>query len=144
MSSQPPRIVVVEDNPADVALLRRALEEQGQHFELIVLSDGEQAVQFVDKQRLGNEAVPCVILLDLHLPRVDGTTVLEAISNTPPLDHVKVAVWTTLASPTEHADALRLGADLYTLKPNAVEGFWEMAEVLLEMCNSHALGTTTV
>lgn len=138
MTGKPPRIVVIEDNPADVALLRRALDEQGEEYDFLVISDGEKALRFVDEQREAVDLVPCVILLDLHLPRHDGAAVLRAIAREPKLNHVQVAVWTTLASPLEKEEAMRCGADLYRLKPTSLEGFWELAEILLELCHGRA------
>jgi len=77
---RPARIVVIEDNPADVDLLRYALDRQGEAYELEVLGDGEQALQFVHEHRTGKrDPEPCVIILDLHLPKYDGLEVLRAI-----------------------------------------------------------------
>jgi len=143
MNSNLPRILIVEDNPADVALLHHALAEQGEPVEIIVLTDGEQAVRFVEQQRTGESSAPCVILLDLHLPRIDGAGVLKSIAKSPKLDHVHVAVWTTLASPAEQEEALRLGADFYHLKPTSLEGYWTIAKLLIDMCHGRPVGTAT-
>jgi CheY-like chemotaxis protein len=80
-----------------------------------------------------------VILLDLHLPRQDGGAVLKAISREPALANVHVAVWTTLGSPREREEALSYGADLYRLKPTSLEGYWELAALLIEMCHGQVL-----
>lgn len=138
-----PLIVVVEDNPADIVLLRHALQDQDPNIRIQVLSDGEQALKFVEEQRFAQESVPCVILLDLHLPRRDGNDVLRAISLQPKLDHVRIAVWTTLASPEERERALSFGADLYQIKPTVLEGFWELAAKLIDLCHGRATKTTT-
>lgn len=141
MPKQAPLIVLVEDNPADVALIRRAVNELDSSVEIKVLSDGEQALRFVDEQRDGEHRHPCAVLLDLHLPRHDGNAVLRAISRTPALEHVRVAVWTTLASPAERAEAMDLGANLYLMKPNNIDGFWDIASKLIELCHERAVGT---
>lgn len=141
MSKSAPLIVFIEDNPADVSMMRRAIGELDDKVEFRVLSDGEQALRFVEDYRKSDEPLPCVILLDLHLPRHDGNSVLRAINREPILEHVQVAVWTTLASPSEREETVRLGAALYQLKPNTVEGFWELAGKLLDLCHGRAVGT---
>src|ERR671911_1403628 len=95
----PQRIVVIEDNPAETVLLRHALDEQGEPYVLEVLTDGESALEFVRAHCHECRPEPCLIVLDLHLPRYDGATVLRAIRCAPELAHVKVVVLTSMASP---------------------------------------------
>src|SRR6478609_9559285 len=88
---QAARIVIIEDNEGDIQLLRLALDEQKEAYELEILKDGEEALRFVQEHRSGiREPEPCVILLDLHLPRYDGIAILHAIRGTPPLEHIKI------------------------------------------------------
>src|ERR1700679_2050438 len=78
------KIVVVEDNSADVFLLRHALDQHQEGYILDVLRDGEEAIEFVNRHRsAGPHADPCVIVLDLHLPKYDGTAVLRGIKEEP-------------------------------------------------------------
>src|SRR5579871_2292415 len=87
----PARILVIEDSPADILLLRHALDEHGDEYEIQVLKDGAEALQFVASQRNAkHELHPCVIVLDLHLPKHNGLTVLEAIRQAPALLHLHV------------------------------------------------------
>ena len=80
----PAKIVVVEDNSADVFLLRHALDQHAEEYILDVLRDGEEAIEFVNRQRsVGPHGEPCVIVLDLHLPKHDGTAVLKVIRRNP-------------------------------------------------------------
>ncbi len=65
---QPARILVIEDNPFDIVLLRHALDKQGEDYELEILSNGEEALRFVHEHRTRvREPEPCVILLDRYL-----------------------------------------------------------------------------
>src|SRR5712671_5847759 len=85
------KILIVEDNPADILWLRHALDQQGEKYDLQVLLDGEAALRFVDEHRTGlREPEPCVILLDLHLPKYDGIEVLRAVKRVPALAHIHV------------------------------------------------------
>ena len=68
-----PTILVIEDNMADVFLIRHALDQHGEAYQLEVLPDGEAALGFVAEHRSGiRQHDPCVILLDLYLPKTTG------------------------------------------------------------------------
>jgi len=131
----PAKIVVVEDNSADVFLLRHALDQHKEEYLLEVLRDGEEAMQFVDRQRLvGRHSEPCVIVLDLHLPKHDGTAVLKVIRKEPALAFVHVVALTTLASPRDEQEVRELGVRLYKAKPTLVEEWIKLAGEILEIC----------
>ena len=133
-SRNPHHIVMIEDNPADTTLLRHALDEQGEPFTLQVLRDGESALQFV-RDHCREQREPCLIILDLHLPRYDGATVLRAIRSEPELAKVYVVVLTTMASPTEKAEVFELGVDSYRTKPMNWDENLELARDLMDICN---------
>jgi CheY-like chemotaxis protein len=134
-SASPHRIVMIEDNPADTTLLRHALDEQAEPFTLEVLRDGESALQFVRDHCRQVRPEPCLIVLDLHLPRYDGATVLRAIRSEPELANVHVVVLTTMASPTEKAEVFALGVDSYRTKPMNWEENVQLARDLIAICN---------
>jgi CheY-like chemotaxis protein len=128
------RILVVEDNPADVFLLRHALTGKGETFEMEVVQDGGQALQYVRSQwKRGPDSKPCVILLDLHLPKEDGIEVLRAIRQESDLAHVSVVVVTSMATPREEAELQALGAD-YRLKPKTLSEYSDLAADLIAIC----------
>ena len=67
------RILVIEDNSADVFLLGRALDKQDRRFELTRLADGDDALAFIRREgAYANAAIPNLILVDLNLPKYDG------------------------------------------------------------------------
>ena len=132
----PAKIVVVEDNSADVFLLRHALDQHDESYLLEVLRDGEEAIDFVNRQRsAGQEAEPCVIVLDLHLPKHDGTAVLKVIKQEPALALVHVVALTTLASPKDEQEVRALGVRLYKAKPTLVEEWIKLAGEILAICH---------
>jgi CheY-like chemotaxis protein len=131
---QPHRILLIEDNPADTLLLRHALNEQNEPYTLEVLPDGEAALRYVRQHCLGNVPEPCLIILDLHLPRYDGSTILRAIRSEPELSNVAIAVVTSSASPMEKAEVLALGVQLYRNKPLSYDETVELARELIEIC----------
>lgn len=136
------RILIVEDNPSDIYVLRRALERQEEPVEIEVLSDGEAALNFIRNQRGASaELKPCVIVLDLHLPKHDGLEVLKAIRQEPVLTHIKIVVMTNAASPREAAELEDMGAH-YRLKPSRLAEFDELAAELIALCKGLQLSST--
>ena len=132
---QPARIVVIDDSQTDVLLLRQALDLHHEPYELTVLNDGEEALQFVHQHRkLSHEPDPCVIVLDLHLPRYDGLAVLRAIKREPMLANISVVILTTVASPEEEVEMARLGVRLYQAKPMDLKELTAVAGRILEIC----------
>jgi CheY-like chemotaxis protein len=133
--SSPAKIVVVEDNSADVFLLRHALDQHDEEYVLDVLHDGEEAIEFVNRQRTASPSEePCVIVLDLHLPKHDGTVVLKVIKQEPALAFVNIVALTTLASPKDEQEVRDLGVRLYRAKPTLIEEWIKLAGEILDIC----------
>src|SRR5512140_3465470 len=95
------RILLVEDNPADVYLIEEALRTHGVHYEMKWLRDGEQALALLAEV---NVESPDLVLLDLNLPRVDGKEVLARIRQTPAFATTLVAIMTSSDSPQDRRD----------------------------------------
>ena len=129
-----PSIVVIEDNSADIDLLRYALGQLETEYELEVLRDGAEALQFVEQHRRGIRTPdPCVIVLDLHLPRYDGLEVLHAIKRTPPIAHIHVVVLTGSASPREEGEIRGLNGICFQ-KPSELDAYLKLAADLMKIC----------
>jgi len=125
---------MIEDNPADVVLWRMALDGCGEEHSLEILPDGEAALKFVHAHRAGlHKPEPCVILLDLYLPKHNGLEVLRAIKDEPALAHIQVVVWTSVASQGDLREVERLGA-ICRQKPGGLDEFQKLAIEVLEMC----------
>ena len=125
---------MIDDNEGDIGLLRHALDKQGEEYELAILRDGEQALQFVYGHPSGVRE-PCVILLDLHLPCYDGMTILRAIRQAPALEHIHVVVLSGLASSPQLAEIASLGA-AYKTKPSTLDELVELAAEIIAICKS--------
>jgi CheY-like chemotaxis protein len=127
----PLRILLVEDNPGDVYLMRTTLTEQGLHYTLEVLPDGQAAIDFFNGIAVQVDApAPDLILLDLTLPRVEGMDVLRHIKSIPQCAHIFTVILSGLDTPTTRAEAMQLGADAYILKPGTLEGFEEFSVLI--------------
>jgi len=124
----------VEDNDADVFMLRCALDDQGEAYELIVLADGEEAIQFVEEQRLSPQTYePCVILIDLHLPKQDGLEVLRAIRRAPVLERIHVILLSSVASPQQQEEIQAMGGD-FRIKPSELDEVYAFAAEVIAIC----------
>lgn len=127
-------ILLVEDNAADIYLLRQALKGTGLNIELTVIEDGAEALAFVRGQ--GNYAalpVPDLAVLDLNLPKNGGTAVLEAMRKSESLSHVPVAIMSSTATPREQARTKELGIEHFITKPPDLDDFLQIGQVLKKM-----------
>lgn len=111
-------ILLVEDNPDDVALTRRALRKSGILNELIEAHDGVEAVEYLlgtpDRQP---GRLPSIVLLDLKLPRLDGLQVLERIRSEPRTQMLPVVVLTSSNEQRDLVESYRLRVNSYIRKP---------------------------
>lgn len=128
------QILLIEDNPADVYLLRRAfaaaeLECEVKHFE-----DGAEALAFVRGLEGDVTAYsPDLAILDLNLPKNDGVEVLQAIRASRAFFDVPVAVLSSSASPRERARIEQFGIGCYITKPADFDEFLKIGPALREL-----------
>ncbi len=106
------RIWVVEDNPPDVILLKHALKTHGVSADLDVIQDGESAIRRLTELAGGSGLPPDLVILDINLPRHDGTEILARIASNRAISGLSVVVMTSSDSPAEHARVQGLGAEL--------------------------------
>ena len=130
MVEAPAQIVLVEDNPGDVHLIRLALRQAGVACEVRVLKDGEEGMALAHRQGAHADRVPDLIVLDLNLPKHDGLEVLAALRADPVLAEVPVVVFSSSTSPRERARAEELGAAQFLAKPPDLDAFLTVGSVL--------------
>ena len=132
-------IVLVEDNPGDVALVREALYEHEIRSELTVLFDGERAFELFD--RLDRERMRCpdLVLLDLKLPKRDGHEVLEHMRASVQCAHVPVVVVTSSNAREDRDKAAKLGATRYIRKPHRLDEFIQLGAIFKEILTGTTL-----
>jgi len=125
-------ILLVEDNPDDVRLTRRALKQNNITNDLVVMNDGVEAVDYLIKTVTdgGQGVLPTVILLDLKLPRMDGFEVLRRIRADERLKRLPVVVLTTSKEDLDILKSYDLGANSYIRKPVDFEQFIEAVRQL--------------
>jgi CheY-like chemotaxis protein len=119
----------VEDNPADVELTLRALRKSHIANEIIVLRDGQQALDyfFAKGAYVGRNTTkqPKVVLLDLKLPKIDGLEVLKELKNNEKTRTIPVVVLTSSKEESDVLKSYKLGANSYLVKPVDFDRFLE-------------------
>jgi CheY-like chemotaxis protein len=127
LQSQVVDVLLVEDDPGDVLMTREAFGQHKIRNELHVVTDGEQALQFL--RRTGDYADaprPGLILLDLNLPRRDGLEVLAEVKADPVLKVIPVVILTTSQAQQDVLRSYTLHANAYVSKPVDFERFMDV------------------
>jgi CheY-like chemotaxis protein len=119
----PVQILLVEDNPQDIEITRRALERGRVMNELTVARDGQEALDILFGRVEGEETKPGLILLDLNLPKVGGLEVLEKIKADPKLKRIPIVVLTVSTREEDIVRSYDLGVNTFITKPVRFEDF---------------------
>lgn len=133
MQQELKRILLVEDSPQDVELILTALAENNLANEVIVVRDGEEALDYLYRRgvfRLRMAGNPVVVLLDLKLPKVDGLEVLAQLKSDSELRRVPVAVLTSSREEQDLIKSYDLGTNAYVVKP---VNFHEFVDTIKEL-----------
>ena len=115
-------ILLVEDNPTDLDLTRRALTRRKLGNPIEVVRDGEEALAFLARWETG-APLPALILLDLKLPKMSGLEVLRQIKRHPQFAAIPVVILTTSAEDSDIRKAYQFGVNSYIVKPMDFEKF---------------------
>ena len=127
----PITILLAEDNPGDVFLVRRAMEKNGLDVQLVVVEDGQSALRYIDSVDADpSVAPPSLALLDLNLPRANGNRILTRIRQSPRFKSIPIIIVTSSDSPMDRDAAAKLGATGYFQKPGDLAGFMQLGQVV--------------
>lgn len=134
------RILLVEDSPSDVRLVREALKKTAMPLQITVARDGLEAMEYLHQAAAGAGNCPDLVLLDLNLPRKNGREVLAEVKASPGLRQIPVIVMTSSRSEEDVEQAYSLNANCYIVKPadfreyehvaRAIEDFWFLTATL--------------
>ena len=136
-------ILLVEDSPTDIMIVREVLERSGPRNTVHVVEDGAEALRFLRREASYRSAPrPDLVLLDLNLPGINGQEVLAAIKHDPRLVTIPVVVLTSSQNEADVAGAYRQLANCYVTKPvdyqdftdtvQRIERFWLEVATLTE------------
>lgn len=139
------KILIVEDSPSDVRLVREALRNSEFLVHLYVCKDGVEAIEYLERSKSGQNSLPDLILLDLNLPLKSGHEVLNQVKHDPRLKKIPVLIMTSSVDEKDLAAAYDLNANCYIRKPldlveyervvRAIEDFWLTTVTLPETYN---------
>jgi CheY-like chemotaxis protein len=117
-------ILVIEDNPADIRLIKEAIRDCGLDVVLETAQDGEQALKFLKRENeYENAQRPSLIFLDLNLPRGTSKDILRFLKTNPNLRMIPVAVLTSSDAERDIREAYELYANCYLRKPVELDAF---------------------
>lgn len=120
-------VLLVEDDEVDAMTVKRALRDLNITNRLDVVSDGEEALAYL--LRPGNRK-PCIILLDLNMPRMNGIEFLTRVKQIPALRPIPVVVMTTSREEQDKVDSFNLGVAGYMIKPADYLQFVEVVRTI--------------
>lgn len=135
LTNVPETILMVEDDSNDVLLVRRAFRKAGINTKINIVSDGEEAINYLTRKGKYKEngdryPMPTLILLDLKLPRVNGLEVLEWLRQQPELKRLLVVVLTSSQENPDLNKAYDLGVNSYLVKPVSFDSLVNLMDCL--------------
>lgn len=138
----PPQILLAEDNPADVALVREAFKEHDVSCGLHVVKDGAEAIGFIERLDADRREPPLdLLLLDMHLPKHDGADILKRLRSTERYAQTPVIVMTGSTSTQDEEAADRNAALHYFRKPSSAAQFLELGAIVKDLLAGRRLGS---
>lgn len=120
-------ILLVEDDQVDVMTVKRSFKEQGVLNKLIVTRHGEEALSYLNKPEQG---LPCVILLDINMPKMNGLELLDILKNHTVFKNIPVIMLTSSKEQQDVDNCFDLGISGYILKPVDYQQFMISIQVL--------------
>jgi CheY-like chemotaxis protein len=130
-------VLLVEDNPTDVFVIREVVEDCGLNLYLRVANNGQDALRYLKElEKTEEKSWPVLILLDLNLPKLSGIDVLRQLRSDSPWKSTPVIVVTSSTAESDRAAVRRLGAEAYFQKPNNLEGYKKLAKLMITILGS--------
>jgi len=132
------RILIAEDNTADVLLVRQSLEMHGVNAETEIVTDGESALAYLSRMGSpGEPPCPDLLLLDLNLPKADGAQVLSELRKHPQCCTTPVIIMTSSQAPRDRTRMAELGIAHYFPKPLDLDAFLALGGIVREVLRPH-------
>jgi CheY-like chemotaxis protein len=127
-------ILLAEDNQGDIWLVQQSLVEHRVAYELHIVRDGGEALDFIAHMgEAGGPPCPDVVLLDLNLPKATGAEVLAEFRKHPACMHTPVVAVTSSDAPKDRARMAELGVVRYFKKPSDLAAFLQLGNIVREI-----------
>jgi CheY-like chemotaxis protein len=127
-------VLLVEDNPTDVFVIKEVIKQSELNLDLRVASDGQEALSyFQDLARSEKPSCPALVLLDLNLPKVGGIEVLRQLREGTPCNRTPVIVVTSSTAEADRVAVQRLGAEAVFHKPSNLSAYMQLAPLIKQL-----------
>ena len=126
----------MEDNPADVVLVKEALRQHQVDHSLTLVTNGEEAIDLIQRLDAERKSLPDLILLDLKLPKKSGFEVLQRMRLSDRWSRVPVMILTSSDAQEDKQRAELLGITKYVVKPHQFEEFLEIGGIVQDLLSS--------
>ena len=123
-------ILLAEDDPDDRSLIQDAFRTLGAEHALSMVENGEEVIPILEKN-LSEGKQPNLVVLDLNMPKLNGTQTLERMKMDERFKHIPVIIYSTALNPWSHEKCLQLGAYDSIIKSSTYEGIVETAKSFL-------------
>jgi len=128
------RIFLADDDSEDRSIIQNAMELLDAPDVMQFANDGEELLELLDKS-LHASSAPCLIVLDLNMPKINGTQTLGRLKNDDRLKHIPVIIYSTSINPVEREKCLSLGAHSFITKPISFKECKQIAQSFLDFCS---------
>jgi len=125
------QILLVEDDPDDVELLKEALKDNRVLYSIDVVMQGDEVIPHLEN----TDILPEIILLDLNLPKIHGKEILKVLKSGNAFRDIPVVILTTSSTKTDIEYCLGAGAETFITKPTNTEGFDQMVTKIVEIAS---------
>jgi DNA-binding response OmpR family regulator len=134
-----PKVLLIEDNKADIILIKKAFQKNNYNFNLMVKLNGEEGIDYLRTTAMDNkEDLPHLILLDLNLPKKNGFEVLQEVKGDKILKKIPIIILTTSSAEEDITRSYDLYANCYIVKPVKFNEFTNIVKSLNEFWLLHA------
>lgn len=129
-----PKTLIIDDNPADIELLKIAFQKADIESDITTKTDGDSALDYLFELKKANnkEDIPMLVILDLNMPKTSGKDVLKGIKEDEELRKIPVIILSTSDVQDDVQDCYSLHANSYLIKPSDFDHFSEMIEAIKE------------
>jgi CheY-like chemotaxis protein len=134
MNEQRPKILMVDDDVEDQQIIKDTFNDLGYGMSIHFESTGEQAINFL-RQCYDHGHCPCLVVLDLNMPRMNGRNVLHYLKNDLSFKNIPVIIYSTSLNPLERDQCMTLGAHSYIIKPITYAQSIETAKLFYSFCS---------
>jgi CheY-like chemotaxis protein len=129
------KILLADDDLEDKAIMQDAMEMLNAGDILLFANNGAHVLELLE-MNMDDVLLPCLIVLDLNMPRMNGTQTLSRLKNNEQFKHIPVIIYSTSINPLEKEKCILLGAHSYITKPISLKESIETAKIFLKFCAS--------